>query len=88
MSGTEEEQEVEGVSCERELEDDALAEAQAELENEFGADFEDLDHGQKGFAQRNNLPFYTDVEDTVKFLEQEIPYLPDQQGSQNPGITW
>lgn len=88
MSRTEEEQEVEGVSWERELEDDALAEAQAKLENEFGADFEEVDHGQKGFAQRNNLPFYTDVEDTVKFLGQEIEVSIEREGGLNTVEFW
>ncbi|MFB6241232.1 MAG: hypothetical protein ABEJ36_00320 [Candidatus Nanosalina sp.] len=88
MSEAEEQQEVEGVSWEHELEDDALAEAQAKIENEFGADFEEMDPGMKGIAQRNNLPFYTDVEDTMEFLGEEVEISIERSGGLNTVEFW
>lgn len=68
MSETEEDQEREGVSYERELQDDVFAEAQAKIENEFGSDFEDMNPETKGIARRNSVPFYTDPERYMRFL--------------------
>lgn len=88
MSEAREEQEVEGVSWEHELEDDALAEAQTKMEKEFGADFEDMDPGMKGISRRNNQPFYTEVEGTVEFLGEEIEISIERSGGLNTVEFW
>lgn len=88
MSESETHEDVEGVTWEHELEDDALAEAQAKIENEFGNNFEELDPGMKGFAKRNNLPFYTGVEGSIEFLGEEVEISVERNGGLNTVEFW
>lgn len=88
MSGAEEEHETEGIPWERELEDDSLAEAQARLETEFGAEFEESDHELKGFARENSMPFYTGVSDTIDFKGEEVELTVEREGGLNKVEFW
>ena len=88
MSEAEEEQETEGIPWERELEDDSLAEAQARLETEFGADFEESDYELKGFARENSLPFYTDVSDNIELNGEEVDLTVERNGGLNKVEFW
>lgn len=90
MSGTEgeEEESFEGISWERELEDDALAEAQTRLEKEFGITFEETNYGQKGFSREKSLPFYTEIKDTVSFMDVEVEIGIERDGEANTVNFW
>lgn len=88
MSESSEPEEVEGLSWEKELEDDSLAEAQQKLENEFGIDFEELDHGLKGFSKENGFPFYTEVDDGVEFMGEEVHVSIERDGGLNSFSFW
>jgi len=55
MSESEDQHNFEGISWEKELEDDSLAVLQEKIRNEFGTDFETLDYDAKGFSKQNSL---------------------------------
>ena len=88
MSEAEKQQGPEGLTWEQELEDQALAEAQEKLEDEFDTDFEDIDHEKKGFSRTDNQPFYTEVEDTIEFMGAEVELSITREGGLNTVEYW
>ena len=88
MAEAENKEEFEGLRWSHDLEDDALAEAQARLQNEFDTDFEDKNYSQKGFAKSNHLPFYTGFEDSIEFMDNDVEISVDRSEEMNTVEFW
>lgn len=88
MSESVERKDFEGISWEKELEDDSLAIVQEKIRNEFGTDFETLDYDSKGFSKRNSLPFYSDLEGEIRFNGDQYNIGIERSGGLNEFEFW
>ncbi len=88
MSESEKKEDFEGISWEKELEDDSLATVQEKIRNEFGTDFENLDYDSKGFSKRNSLPFYSDLEGEINFNGKVYHIDIERSGGLNQFEFW
>jgi len=88
MSESEDQHNFEGISWEKELEDDSLAVLQEKIRNEFGTDFETLDYDAKGFSKQNSLPFYSDLEGEIDFSGETFNIEIQRDGGINEFEFW